>query len=440
MRACDIIARKGDGLRLNAEEIDFMVQGFVEGDIPDYQMSAFLMAAYIRGLNEEETIDLTKSMIASGRCVDLSSVKGIKVDKHSTGGVGDTTTLVLAPLVAAAGVPVAKMSGRALGHTGGTLDKLESIPGFNVNLSEGQFIKQVNRIGVAIAGATADIVPADKKIYALRDVTATVSSIPLIASSVMSKKIAGGADAIVLDVKTGSGAFMETLSESRKLAKILVTIGHKMGRKTVAIMSDMNQPLGFAVGNALEVKEAINTLKGKGPSDLTELCFTLGSYMLVLAGIVSKPEEGRALLKDTLSTGKALDKFGQLIETQGGDPKVLSDQTILPQAELVEDYLTGKEGYILCMDAKKIGEAVMELGAGRETKESAVDLSVGLILCHKVGDRVELGEPIVKIHANNYSKLQKAISILKEAIIISDERPQPRPLVCDIITENKKGR
>ncbi|MEW6189649.1 MAG: pyrimidine-nucleoside phosphorylase [Actinomycetota bacterium] len=440
MRAYDIIARKRDGLRLSAEEIDFMVRGFVEGLISDYQMSAFLMAAYIKGLNEEETINLTRSMIASGRCVDLSSVKGIKVDKHSTGGVGDTTTLILAPLVAAAGVPVAKMSGRALGHTGGTLDKLESIPGFNVNLSKEQFIGQVNRIGVAIAGATADIVPADKKIYALRDVTATVSSIPLIASSVMGKKIAGGADAIVLDVKTGSGAFMETLSESRKLAEMLVTIGHKMGRQTVAIISDMDQPLGFAVGNALEVKEAIDTLKGKGPPDLAELCFTLGSYMLVLAGIVSKPEEGRALLKDTLSTGKALDKFGQLIEAQRGDPDVLSDQGILPRSSMVEDYLAGKEGYILSMDAKKIGEAVMELGAGRETKESAVDLSVGLVLYRKVGDRVEFGEPIVKIHANHYGKLQKAISILKEAIIISDERPQPRPLIYDIITENKVSR
>lgn len=433
MRAYDIIARKRDGERLIAEEIDFMVQGFVKEEIPDYQMSAFLMALYIRGLDSRETLDLTGSMVSSGEVINLSSISGIKVDKHSTGGVGDKTTLLLAPLVAAAGVPVAKMSGRGLGHTGGTLDKLESIPGLKVDLSREEFISQVKKIGVAIAGATADIVPADKKIYALRDATATVSSTPLIASSVMSKKIAGGADAIVLDVKVGSGAFMKTLEEARELAGMLVDIGKSARKETVALITNMDEPLGFAVGNVLEVKEVIDALKGEGPTDLVELCLVLGSHTLVLGKVASSIEEAQARLQKMLNSGEALEKFTQLVRSQGGDPKIVKAPGMLPRARIVSDYLVKEEGYLSFIDAEAVGRAAMVLGAGRTTKEDKIDPTVGVVFRHKVGGYVKKGDVMAEIHANDMDQLDQADTILDNAINIAGEQPEKKPLVLEIV-------
>lgn len=433
MRAYDIIARKRDGGRLIAEEIDFMVQGFVKEEIPDYQMSAFLMALYIRGLDSRETLDLTGSMVSSGEVINLSSISGIKVDKHSTGGVGDKTTLLLAPLIAAAGVPVAKMSGRGLGHTGGTLDKLESIPGLKVDLSREEFISQVKKIGVVIAGATADIVPADKKIYALRDATATVSSTPLIASSVMSKKIAGGADAIVLDVKVGSGAFMKTLEEARELAGMLVDIGKSVGKETVALITNMDEPLGFAVGNILEVKEVIDALKGKGPTDLVELCLVLGSHTLVLGKVASSIEEAQARLQKILNSGEALEKFTQLVRSQGGDPKIVEAPGTLPRARIVSDYLVKEEGYLSFIDAEAVGRTAMVLGAGRTTKEDKIDPTVGIVFRHKVGDYVKKGDVMAEIHANDMDQLDQADTILDNAINIAGEQPEKKPLVLEIV-------
>lgn len=433
MRAYNIIAKKRDAQKLSADEIDFMVQGFVRREIPDYQMSAFLMATYIQGLDREETIQLTKSMIASGEKIDLSTIKGMKVDKHSTGGVGDKTTLVLAPLVAAAGVPVAKMSGRGLGHTGGTLDKLESIPGFRVDLSREQFIKNVNDIGLAIISPTINLVPADKNMYALRDVTATVSSIPLIASSVMSKKIAAGTDAIVLDVKTGSGAFMKNLEDSFALAKTLVSIGVELGRETVAIVSNMDQPLGYAVGNSLEVKEAIETLQNKGPRDLLELSLTLGSYMLVLAQTTTKIEESKKLLSELSISGKALDKFRQFIKAQGGDTRVVDSPELLSRASLKEDFRIDKAGFISFIDAEQVGKATLILGGGRLTKESPIDLSVGVVFHHKVGEKVGPGNLIAEIYGQERARIAEAKSILQEAIVIQNEKPAPQPLIYGIV-------
>ncbi|MDI6891895.1 MAG: pyrimidine-nucleoside phosphorylase [Actinomycetota bacterium] len=433
MRVYDIIARKRNGEKLTAEEIDFMVQGFVKEEIPDYQMSALLMALYIRGLDSRETLDLTGSMVSSGEVIDLSSISGIKVDKHSTGGVGDKTTLLLAPLVAAAGVPVAKMSGRGLGHTGGTLDKLESIPGLKVDLSREEFISQVKKIGVAIAGATASIVPADKKIYALRDATATVSSTPLIASSVMSKKIAGGADAIVLDVKVGSGAFMKTLEEARELAGMLVDIGKGAGKETIALITNMDEPLGFAVGNILEVKEVIDALKGKGPTDLVELCLVLGSHTLVLGKVASSIEEAQARLQKILNSGEALEKFIQLVRSQGGDPKIVEAPGTLPRARIVSDYLVKEEGYLSFIDAEAVGRAAMVLGAGRTTKEDKIDPTVGVVFRHKVGGYVKKGDVMAEIHANDMDQLDQADTILDNAINIAGEQPEKKPLVLEIV-------
>lgn len=400
MRMVDLIAKKRDGRALTNEEIEFIVRGYTNGDIPDYQMSAFAMAVFFRGMTEEETAALTMAMAHSGDVIDLSKIEGIKVDKHSTGGVGDTTTLVLGPLVASVGVPVAKMSGRGLGHTGGTIDKLESVPGFHVEIDNDQFIELVNKNKIAIIGQTGNLTPADKKLYALRDVTATVDSIPLIASSIMSKKIAAGADAIVLDVKTGSGAFMKDFEGAKRLATAMVEIGKRVGRKTMAVISDMSQPLGYAVGNALEVKEAIDTLKGRGPEDLQELCLTLGSYMVYLAEKAPSLDEARALLETSIQEGKALETFKVFLNAQGGDASVVDDPTKLPQAKYQWELEAPEDGYVAEIVADEVGTAAMLLGAGRATKEATIDLSVGLVLHKKVGDLVKKGESLVTIYSN----------------------------------------
>nr|7M7K_B Chain B, Pyrimidine-nucleoside phosphorylase [Parageobacillus thermoglucosidasius] len=413
----DLIAKKRDGYELSKEEIDFIIRGYTNGDIPDYQMSAFAMAVFFRGMTEEETAALTMAMVRSGDVIDLSKIEGMKVDKHSTGGVGDTTTLVLGPLVASVGVPVAKMSGRGLGHTGGTIDKLESVPGFHVEIDNEQFIELVNKNKIAIIGQTGNLTPADKKLYALRDVTATVDSIPLIASSIMSKKIAAGADAIVLDVKTGAGAFMKDFAGAKRLATAMVEIGKRVGRKTMAVISDMSQPLGYAVGNALEVKEAIDTLKGKGPEDLQELCLTLGSYMVYLAEKASSLEEARALLEASIREGKALETFKVFLSAQGGDASVVDDPTKLPQAKYRWELEAPEDGYVAEIVADEVGTAAMLLGAGRATKEATIDLSVGLVLHKKVGDAVKKGESLVTIYSNTENieevkqKLAKSIRL-----------------------------
>lgn len=408
MRMYDLIIKKRNGGMLEKDEIDFMVEGYTNGTIPDYQMSAMMMAIYFRGMNEEETLNLTMAMAHSGDVLDLSDIDGLKADKHSTGGVGDKTSLVLGPMVAALGVPVAKMSGRGLGHTGGTIDKLESFAGFSVDISTDQFIKNVNTIKMSIIGQTADLAPADKKLYALRDVTATVDNMSLIASSIMSKKLAAGADAIVLDVKTGSGAFMKTEEDSFALAKEMVQIGKGAGRNTVAIISDMDQPLGFAVGNALEVKEAIDTLNGEGSKDLLELCVTLGSYMLVGTKHAKSVEEARKMLYQTIKDKSALHKFAEFVKAQGGDESPIYDTSLLPKASYVEEIISTQEGYVEHIEADEIGIVSLILGGGRETKESEIDLSVGLILHKKVGDYVKIGDSLATIHANDKEKLEVA--------------------------------
>jgi pyrimidine-nucleoside phosphorylase len=400
MRMVDLIAKKRDGKELTKQEIDFMIQGYTNGEIPDYQMSAFAMAVFFCDMTPEERANLTMAMVESGDQIDLSAIEGIKVDKHSTGGVGDTTTLVLAPLVAAVDVPVAKMSGRGLGHTGGTIDKLEAVPGFHVEIDNNEFNELVNKNKVAVIGQSGNLTPADKKLYGLRDVTATVESIPMIASSIMSKKIAAGADAIVLDVKTGSGAFMKQLEDSKELAKAMVEIGNNLGRKTMAIISDMNQPLGFAIGNALEVREAIDTLKGQGPEDLQELCLVLGSQMVYLAEKASSVEGARKMLEEAISSGKALEKFKQFLEAQGGDASVVDHPSNLPTANYTFEVEAKEDGVISEIIANDIGTAAMILGAGRATKDSEIDLAVGLVLRKKIGESVKQGESLVTIHSN----------------------------------------
>ncbi|KGR90399.1 thymidine phosphorylase [Ureibacillus massiliensis 4400831 = CIP 108448 = CCUG 49529] len=434
MRMVDIIEKKRNGEELSTEEIQFIIQGYTAGEIPDYQVSALMMAIYFQDMNERERADLTMAMVQSGDQIDLSKIEGIKVDKHSTGGVGDTTTLSLAAMVAACGVPVAKMSGRGLGHTGGTIDKLESISGFHVELSTEQFVKQVNDIKMAVIGQSGNLTPADKKLYALRDVTGTVPSIPLIASSIMSKKIAAGADSIVLDVKTGDGAFMKTLEDAEELAHAMVKIGNNVGRKTMAIISDMSQPLGFAIGNALEVKEAIDTLRGEGPEDLQELCYTLGSQMVVLGGKASSIDEARAMLKEAVTSGAALNIFKQFIAAQGGDDSVVDDPTRLPQAKYKIKVAAKESGYISKIEADDIGICAMLLGAGRATKESEIDLSVGLVLHKKVGDTVEIGDQLVTIHTNKLD-IDDIIQKLYSHIEITKEKTDAPQLIKKIITE-----
>lgn len=433
MRMVDIIEKKRDGKSLSKEEIEFFIKGYTEGDIPDYQASSLAMAIFFQDMNEEERAALTMAMVNSGDVIDLSKINGIKVDKHSTGGVGDTTTLVLAPLVAAVGVPVAKMSGRGLGHTGGTIDKLESINGFHVEISEAEFIKLVNEDQVAVIGQTGNLTPADKKLYSLRDVTGTVNSIPLIASSIMSKKIAAGADAIVLDVKTGNGAFMKTLEDAEALAHAMVSIGNNVGRNTMAIISDMSQPLGRAIGNALELREAIDTLNGQGPEDLTELVLTLGSQMVVLAERASTLEEARQLLNEAIENGSALDKFKTFLENQGGDASVVDSPELLPTAQYQIDYKAKSSGVVSELIANEIGVASMMLGAGRQTKEDDIDLSVGIVLNKKVGDKVNEGESLLTIHSNR-ENVDDVIKKLDESIEIKAQAKTPT-LIHKIITE-----
>lgn len=433
MRMIDIIEKKRDGKSLTKEEIEFFVNGYTHGEVPDYQASSLAMAIFFQDMNDEERAALTMSMVNSGEKIDLSDINGIKVDKHSTGGVGDTTTLVLAPLVAAVGVPVAKMSGRGLGHTGGTIDKLESVKGFNVEISEKDFIKLVNDNQVAVIGQSGNLTPADKKLYALRDVTGTVNSIPLIASSIMSKKIAAGADAIVLDVKTGSGAFMKTLDDAEALAHAMVRIGNNVGRNTMAIISDMSQPLGNAIGNALELKEAIATLKGNGPKDLTELVLTLGSQMVVLAEQAISLDEARQMLIDAIKTGKALNKFKTFLSNQGGDDSIVDSPEKLPSAKYQVEFKAKKDGYITEIIANEIGVASMMLGAGRQTKEDVIDLGVGIVLNKKVGEHVEKGENILTIHTNT-KEIDDILYKLDNSITIESKGEAPT-LIHKIITE-----
>lgn len=432
MRMVDLVAKKRDGYALSTEEIQFIISGYTNGTIPDYQMSAFAMAVFFRDMNDQERADLTMAMVHSGDTIDLSAIEGIKVDKHSTGGVGDTTTLVLGPLVASLGVPVAKMSGRGLGHTGGTIDKLEAVPGFHVEIENEEFTRLVNTNKIAIIGQSGNLTPADKKLYALRDVTATVNSIPLIASSIMSKKIAAGADAIVLDVKTGAGAFMKTAEEARALAEAMVRIGNTVGRKTMAVISDMSQPLGFAIGNALEVQEAIDTLRGQGPKDLEELCLTLGSQMVYLAGKALSIEEARTKLQEAIRNGTALETLKIFLAAQGGDASVVDDPSKLPQTKYVFDLEAQQDGHVVEIVADEIGTAAMLLGAGRATKESVIDLAVGLMLRKKVGDSVKKGEPLVTVYANS-ERVEEVKRKIYESIRISKEEVASPVLVYDIV-------
>lgn len=433
MRAYDIIVKKRNGEELSTEEIDFLVGGYTQGRIPDAQMAAWLMAVYFQGMTSRETADLTMAMVRSGRTLDLSSIPGIKVDKHSTGGVGDKTTLVLIPVLAAAGVPAVKMAGRSLGYTGGTIDKLESIPGFDAALSPERMIEQVKRIGAAIACQTMELAPADKKMYALRDLTATVESIPLIAASVMSKKIAAGADAIVLDVKAGSGAFMHDVGSAAELAQAMIEIGTHVGRRTVAAITDMDQPLGRAVGNALEVREAIETLHGRGPSDLVDLCAILGGMAIVLGGKAQSMEDGEHLVRALISDGRAAAKLRELIAAQGGDARVVDDPSLLPQAPIVHPVRATESGYVSRLDALTIAQAEASLGAGRGVGNAAPDLSVGIYLHKKIGGHVNDGDLLAEIHASSDGSIADAEDPVRAAYTFTPEPPLPRPLVARIL-------
>lgn len=427
MRMYDLIMKKRDGGTFTKDEIDFIISSYTKDYIPDYQMSALLMAIYFNGMTNEETAHMTMAMAHSGDVLDLSEIKGIKVDKHSTGGVADTTTLVLAPLVAACGAPVAKMSGRGLGHTGGTIDKLESIPGMRVELSEREFIDNVNKHGIAVVGQSSNLTPADKKLYALRDVTATVDSIPLIASSIMSKKIASGADGIVLDVKVGRGAFMKDIESAKKLANLMVEIGNSVGRKTVAHVTNMDEPLGLAIGNSLEVVEAIDVLKGNGSKDLIDVCMVLGADMLTIAGVAKDTDDAKKMMEEALTSGKALEKFREFIKAQGGDERIVDDLSLLPQAKYVESWIADEDLYIKDLYALDLGLIAMRLGAGRSTKEDTIDLSVGIMLGGKIGDVIKKGQPIATVYANDKNKLDWAMNEIKKYILVSDQyvkRPQ----------------
>jgi len=432
MRMVDLIEKKREGLVLTKEEIGFIIQGFVLEKIPDYQMSAWAMAVFFRGMNSEETAELTKAMAESGEQLDLCGIPGRVVDKHSTGGVGDKTTLLVGPMVAACGVPIAKMSGRGLGHTGGTIDKLSSIPGFKVELSREDFMAQVNRIGLSIVAQSGNLVPADKKLYALRDVTATVNSIPLIASSVMSKKIAAGAQGIVLDVKYGSGAFMSTLESARELACEMVNIGKSLGRETVAVISDMNQPLGRAVGNSLEVLEVIDALQGKGPEDLLAVSLELGAWMLVVGNKVSGVEEGKELLQRSLESGAAWDKFLELIFAQGGDTQAITNRSLNLGIWQIP-VLAQETGYVQNLDVSQIGILAMVLGAGRETKQSTIDLGAGLVFAKKPGEWAEAGETILQLYSGSKAKMAEGLLLAKKIIQVGSEQPRLSELVQEVV-------
>ncbi len=436
MRMYDLIMKKKHGETLTGEEIRFLVNGYTKGEIPDYQMSAFLMAVCFNGMNEAETLSLTMAMAESGEMLDLSAIHGMKADKHSTGGVGDKTSLILGPMVASLGVPVAKMSGRGLGHTGGTIDKLESFPGFSVSISNEQFIENVNRMKLAIIGQTADLAPADKKLYALRDVTATVDQLSLIASSIMSKKLAAGSDVIVLDVKAGSGAFMKNYEDARCLAETMVKIGNGAGRKTYAVISDMNQPLGFAVGNILEVKEAIEALNGRAPEDLSDACMTLASYMLLGAGRVKDVSEAKELLAETVRSGAALHKLAEFVEAQGGDKRYVYEPDRFPQASLTYEVKAEADGYISAMNTEEIGLTSLVLGGGRETKESEIDLTVGIVFEKKIGAKVNSGDTIAVLHANDREKLSAATKRLQDAITIGQTPVTPVPHILGVVEQS----
>lgn len=434
MRAVDIIQKKRDGVTLSRAEIEFLIKGYVDGNVKDYQMSAFTMAVFFNGMSESEVADLTRAMAHSGETVDLSPINGIKVDKHSTGGVGDKTSLIIGPIVASLGVPVAKMSGRGLGHTGGTIDKLESIPHFKTEVLQHDFINQVNDIKLSIIGQSGELAPADKMLYALRDVTATVESIPLIASSIMSKKIAAGADAIVLDVKTGSGAFMKTIEDSISLAKVMVKIGTEVERETIAIISDMDQPLGRAIGNALEVQEVIETLSGNGPEDLTYVCHTLAAYMVLLGKKAESFEDALAKVKETIANGQALEQFKLFVQAQGGVAAIVDNPALLPQATTRYEVLAEQEHYVAAINAEKLGIVAMKLGAGRATKEDSIDYAVGLVLQTKVGEQVNASSVLATIHSNEtITESHPLIAEIREAFSFSDKPIAAKPLIYAIV-------
>lgn len=433
MRMYDLIMKKRKGEELTKEEINFFVDGFTKGEIPDYQASAMLMAIFFNKMNKRETADLTNAMVESGDKIDLSNIKGVKVDKHSTGGVGDKTSICLTPLVASLGIPVAKMSGRGLGHTGGTIDKLETFKGFSVELTEEQFMENVNKINIAIMGQSGNLVPADKKLYALRDVTATVDNMSLIASSIMSKKLASGADAIVLDVKVGDGAFMKTPETAKELAQEMVDIGKHLGRETIGVISDMDQPLGYAIGNSLEVIEAIELLKGNGPKDLLELTLTIGSNMLLCAKMAESEEEARKMLMENIENGKGLEKLKDFVKAQGGDISPIDDYSKFPQAKYVEKVTSPVDGYITKIHAEAFGLIAMELGAGRATKESEIDLAVGIVLNKKRCEKVNKGDVLAYIHSNSDEKIEKARKSILENIVIEDNYDLNIPLIYDIV-------
>ena len=429
MRAVDLIEKKRDGKELSPEEIRWLISEYVAGRIPDYQMSAFLMAVYFRGMSEEETVVLTQAMAESGGKIDLSEVPGIKVDKHSTGGVGDTVTLILVPLMGAAGLVMAKLSGRALGHTGGTIDKFEAIPGVRTELSLRKIIEQAKKIGVVIADHTAELVPADRMLYELRDVTGTVPSIPLIASSILSKKLAGGADAIVLDVKCGDGAFMQKREDAQRLAETLVRVGNKLGRRFCALITAMDQPLGRMAGNALEVRQAIEVLRGEGPPDLREVTLALGAELLILAGEEGDAEAAKARLEGLIESGAAWEKFRELVSTQGGDLKAIENPDLLPRAREVVEVPSPAAGYVQRLSARKVGIAAGLLGAGREVKGQAVDPAAGVELLAKVGDEVEKGQPLARLHVGRKGRLEEAKRLIEGAYVVGPERPTPSPLI-----------
>ena len=433
MRMYDIIAKKRDGGTLSNEEIQFFITGYVKGDIPDYQASALLMAIFLRGMTPQETAQLTMCMARSGDRIDLSSIDGIKVDKHSTGGVGDKTTLIVVPIVASLGVRVAKMSGRGLGHTGGTIDKMESIPGLHTDFTQKRFLEIVQKVGCCVVGQTGNLVPADKKLYALRDVTATVNSIPLIASSIMSKKIAAGADCILLDVKTGSGAFMKTVADSVRLAQAMVNIGKQVGRRTAALITDMNRPLGNNIGNALEIQEVCKTLHGKGPSDLTEVCLNLAANMLYLAG-KGKLAACREMARGQIENGQGFAKFKEMAAAQGGDTTVLDNPDAFAKAGAELEVPAQRDGFITAMDTEKCGIASVELGAGREKKNDSIDSSAGIVLLRKTGDRVRKGEPIARFYAADVEKCKAAEQLFEGAVTIGETAPAVMPLIYARVT------
>lgn len=433
MRMYDLITKKKNGEALTKEEIDFMIEGYTKGEIPDYQMSAMMMAICFQGMSEAETLHLTLAMRDSGDVLDLSAIEGIKVDKHSTGGVGDKTSLVLAPMVAALGIPVAKMSGRGLGHTGGTIDKLECFPGFSTSLTEEQFYENVNKVKMAIMGQTANLAPADKKLYALRDVTATVDQLSLIASSIMSKKLAAGADAIVLDVKTGNGAFMKTEQDAFALAEEMVKIGKNAGKKIAAVITDMDQPLGNAVGNILEVKEAILSLNGLGPKDFMEVVYALGTQMVLFAGKAETEEEARTMLEETIKNKTALDKFAEFVEAQGGDKRLVYQPEVLPSAGIILEVMNTEDGYVSRIKAEDIGLASLVLGGGRVTKDSEIDLTVGVLLNKKRGDKVSMGDTLATIFANDMEKAKEAYAKIVCAYEIQPKQPEPVSMIKGVI-------